>query len=960
MKKTLTLCVSAILFCMSLQAQQKTNQYAAKGRFSLPANISSDEFMPQTLVLKVKPSYRSACTMNAFNNTAFNALMSLAGANQFQRVFPNTPAPTEEFNRNGQRMIDLSLTYSFKYSADIPLVKLINSFLALGLFEYVEPMPLPKVIKTTNDPYAVPGTQYNIFKINAAGSGVTGWDLSRGDSSVVIGITDTGTEPTHPDLRGNIKRNLADPIDGIDNDGDGYIDNYMGWDLGMNDNDPTWQGDAHGVHVSGICSAIDSNGIGVAGVGFLCKFLPVKIADATGALTMSYQGITYAADHGVKVINCSWGGSFGGSYGQSVIDYATINKDVLVVAACGNNNLDQDFFPSSFNGVLSVAATTSTDARAGFSNYNYNVGISAPGNGIYSTYSISGGSYTNLSGTSMASPCVAGVCAIVRSKYPSYNAYQTAARVKQTAFNNYGIGGNSAYAGKLGTGRVDMKAALSAPGAPWVIDTARRVTDNNDMNFNVGDTLRISATYLNTMSPTVHLKATLTSSSPYVQIQSGVVNLGVIGTMGTANNYPVPFRAKLIGSPALNQQVDFTITYTDTLYTASQSFSIFINEDYININVNDVATTITSKSLTGFNDNPNQTQGLGFQYKTYGNLMYEGGLMVGVSSTKVSNNVRGATTPSASFVDQQRVQQIVPAVVSNFDASGLYTDAAATSPLPIQVYQKDYAWTSAGNRKFVILQYFIKNTGTAALSNLYAGIFADYDITAATASQNKDAFDATNRMGYAWSTSPTPHGLYAGTKLLSHTGPVTHYAIDNITGGGGGMDISAGFSDANKYLALSTNRAAAGTGTPAGNDVCDVTSTGPFTIAAGDSIQVAFALIAGDSLPDLQTSAGNAQIIYDNLLTSVKDQPKPVASIISYPNPASGTSSVDLNLTEDMNAELSVYDLQGRKVITLHNGKLHAGEHHFVLNVANMASGVYAYRLQSDKGVWSERLIITH
>ncbi len=958
MKKIITLCVLASQLCFPLYSQQKTSSPASPAKFVLPANISLDEFMPNTIVLKVKPQYRGSCSLNAFNNQVFNDLLASVGGSRFERVFPHTPAPTEEFNKYGQRMIDLSMTYSFKYSADMPLVKLINAFLQLGLFEYVEPMPLPKVVKNTNDPDAVPSVQYNIFTINAAGAGITGWDLSRGDSSVVVGITDTGTEPTHPDLRGNIKRNLADPIDGIDNDGDGYVDNYMGWDLGSNDNDPTWEGDAHGVHVSGIVSAIDSNGIGVAGVGFLCKYLPVKIADATGALTMSYQGITYAADHGVKVINCSWGGSFGGTYGQSVIDYAMINKDVLVVAACGNNALDQDFYPSSFNGVLSVAATTSTDAKASFSNYNYNVSVSAPGNSIYSTWSLSGGSYTYLSGTSMASPCAAGVCAIIRSFYPSYNAYQTAARIKQTAFNNYGVSGNSAYAGKLGTGRVDMKAALSAPGAPWVIDTARRITDNNDMNFNVGDTLRISATYLNTMSPTTHLKATLTSSSPYVQIQMGVVNLGVIGTMGTKNNYPLPFLAKLIGTPPLNQQVDFTITYNDTLYTSSQSFSIFINEDYINIAINDVATTITSKSLIGFNDNPNQTQGLGFQYMTYGNVMYEGGLMVGTSGTQVSNNVRGNPNPSTSFVDQQRVQQIIPAVISNFDASGVYTDATATAPLPIQVHQKDYAWISAGNRKFVILQYFIKNTGATALNNLYAGIFADYDITAATASENKDAFDAANRMGYAWATPL--HGLYAGTKLLSHTAPVNHYAIDNMAGGGGGIDISSGFSDANKYIALSTSRAAAGTGSGSGNDVCDVTSSGPFTIPAGDSVQVAFAIIAGDSLTDLQTSAVNAQTIYDNLVTGIRDTPLPFANIQSYPNPSSGISSLDITLLQDIKADLSVYDMTGRKITTIHNGVLHAGEHHFELNVSNIASGVYAYRLVSDKGVISQRLVITH
>jgi serine protease len=97
-------------------------------------------------------------------------------------------------------MIDLSLTYSFKYTADLSVVKVINAFLPLGLFEYVEPMPLPKAFQNVNDPYSGLGYQWHLYKINAAGSGTTGWNITHGDSAIVIGITDTGTEPTHPDL----------------------------------------------------------------------------------------------------------------------------------------------------------------------------------------------------------------------------------------------------------------------------------------------------------------------------------------------------------------------------------------------------------------------------------------------------------------------------------------------------------------------------------------------------------------------------------------------------------------------------------------------------------------------------------------------------------------------------------------------------------------------------------------
>ncbi len=958
MKKIASLCLLVFIGSHSFFAQSKKTTATTPHRFTLPANIGMDEFIPNKLVLKVKPAFRNACSRYGFSNAAFSNLLNSVGGTEFERVFPFTPAPTEDFNKNGQRMEDLSLTYSFKYTSGLGMVKLINMFLDLGLFEYVEPMPLPKVTLTTNDPSATSSIQWHLFNIKAAGTGTTGWDISKGDSSIVIGITDTGTEPTHPDLNGNIKRNMAEiPNNGIDDDGDGYIDNYMGWDLGVGDNDPTWQGDAHGVHVSGIAAAVTNNTKGVAGVGFNCKFLPVKIADATGALTKSYEGITYAADHGVKIINCSWGGAFGGSYGQSVINYATINKDILVVAACGNNALDQDFYPSSFNGVLSVAATTTTNNAASFTNYNFAVGVNAPGNGIYSTYSIAGGSYTNLSGTSMASPCVAGLCAIVRKYFPTYNAYQTAARVKQTTINDYPVMA-AQYAGKMGTGLVNLYAALTSPAGPWVDDSARQISDHNDESFMVGDTLRIGATYVNMLSPTTNLVATLSSTSPFVSIQMASVNIGVLGTMAKTNNYLNPFMVKLIGAPAVNQRVDFVVTYTDGTYSSKKYFTVYMNEDYININVNDVATTITSKSLYGFNDNPAQTQGLGFNYMGQGNLMYEGGLMVGVSSTKVSDNVRGVTTPKTSFVDMQRVMQIIPTVVSNFDASGMYTDAGSTTPLPVRILQKDYAYTSTGNRKFVIIEYSIKNTGTTALTSLYAGIFCDYDITAATASSNKDAFDATNRMGYAWYTGA--NGLYAGTKLLSRTAPVVHYAIDNIAGGGGGIDVStsAGFSDANKYLTLSTNRATAG-GSGTGNDIIDVTSSGPFTVAAGDSVQVAFALIGGDNLADLQNSAVNAQTIYDGVATTVNDSPSLFAKLNAFPNPATGIATVAITTTEDMAADLSLFDINGKRILVMHNGELKAGEHHFEINLSDLPSGIYAYKLTSEKGSLSRRLVVT-
>jgi serine protease len=124
--------------------------------------------------------------------------------------------------------------------------------------------------------------------------------------------------------------------------------------MGENDNNPTGT-ITHGTFVAGLSSATPDNNIGISGTGFLCKFLPIKVCNANNEGTMTYESIVYAVEHGCSIINCSWGGTFyTGQYGQDVIDYATINKDALVVAACGNDNNSVSFFPASYNLIRST------------------------------------------------------------------------------------------------------------------------------------------------------------------------------------------------------------------------------------------------------------------------------------------------------------------------------------------------------------------------------------------------------------------------------------------------------------------------------------------------------------------------------------------------------------------------------------------------------------------------------
>lgn len=936
------------------QSINSDNKYTGSS-FKMPANVKPGDYIEKTVIVKVKPQFRSVCSSDKIENPLFKSLYSSIQGKDLVKKFPHTKAPERLVNERGERLADLTLIYEFNYSASFSLEKVISKFLALQLFEYAEPHYLPQLCYTPNDPSL--STQYAITNIQAEAAWGVNTTTARGDTNIVIGITDTGVEPNHPDLKNNIKHNYADIIGGGDTDSDGYTDNFSGWDLGENDNDPTYNSNSHGVHVSGIAAASVDNATGVAGVGFKCKFLPLKITDAGGILTKSYEAITYAADHGCSVINCSWGGAGGGQLGQDVIDYATINKNALVVGAAGNNGIDEAFYPAAYKYVISVANTKSDDRRSTSSNFNYTVDVCAPGESINSTYPVNG--YSSQTGTSMSAPCAAGAAAIIKSFYPSYTALQVGERLKVTCDNIYPLM-SPIYANKLGNGRINLFKALTAAASPSVMMTQRNYTDNNDDTFVIGDTLRISGDYVNYLGPTTNLTVTLSTTSSYVSILDGTTTLGALNTLGVANNNADPYTIRILSTAPANQSVLFKLAYSDpaTSYVAYEFFTVIVNVDYINITINDVLTTISSGGRIGYSQN-SQAGGLGFKYMSGGTILYEAGLMVGVSDTKVSDAIRSISTPEADFQSVVAARNIVPAVFSEFDVDGTFKDNLASSPLPISVHHKAFAWSTVGNRKFVIVQYVIKNTGTASLANLYAGIFADWDIDVATFGSNRASFDAVNKMGYAYYTGT--NGTYAGIKLLTSSAPVLHYAVDNVAGGAGGADLSTGgYDGAEKYLTLSTNRANAGVA-GAGADVIDIVSTGPYSISAGDSIRVAFALIAGDNLADIKTSAVNAQIKYDgmNMTTGISGiVNNEMDQMVVYPNPADNQSVIDITITEESLVELKMFNIFGQEIKVITSEKMNAGAHRFVHELSSIASGLYYYQLTVGSKKQVKKLII--
>lgn len=309
---------------------------------------------------------------------------------------------------------------------------------------------------TPNDPLY--GDQWHHVKMqnNLA------WDIQKGSPSVIVAVLDDGVHYTHPDLAEGIWINTGEIAgDGIDNDGNGFIDDVYGWDFSSNNNnpspnDPTY--DQHGTHVAGIINAQMDNNIGLTGVAPHSKVMAVQFYGVgSWTSTVVANSYTYSVDNGAKILNVSY--NIDGFMSDPIFfagaDYVHDNG-VLYFNSAGNNN---EFNPlrQKATQALLVASTTSTDARSSFSNYGEGIDVSSPGSFIYSTIPTS--SYAAFDGTSMATPNAAGVAALIWSQFPSWNHYQVAAQLLGTADDISAQ--NPSFVNYLGSGRVNSYKALT-------------------------------------------------------------------------------------------------------------------------------------------------------------------------------------------------------------------------------------------------------------------------------------------------------------------------------------------------------------------------------------------------------------------------------------------------------------------------------------------------------------------
>ena len=365
---------------------------------------------------------------------------------------------------------------------------------------YAEPNYIYRISGQPNDPrfnelWGLHNTGQTGGANDADIDAVEAWDIQTGSESVLIAVIDTGVDYKHPDLAANMWTNpgedaWTDPNDpstgnGLDDDGNGFIDDWRGWDFVNNDNDP-FDDNLHGTHVAGTIGAVGNNGIGVVGVNWRTRIMPLKFLNASGSgsLASAISAITYAANKGARVMNNSWGG---GGFSQALLDAVNFanNAGALFVAAAGNEGKNNDQFPNypSNYDAPNVVAIAAIDHNGNLAVFNGNGGggcgcngnggggapgsnfgivsvdVAAPGKAILSTVPNNG--YASLQGTSMATPHVAGVAGLLFSQFPAWTHLQ----VKERLLSSVDV--SSGLQGKILTGgRVNAHRALTATATP--------------------------------------------------------------------------------------------------------------------------------------------------------------------------------------------------------------------------------------------------------------------------------------------------------------------------------------------------------------------------------------------------------------------------------------------------------------------------------------------------------------
>jgi len=949
---------------------------AASGLFAQSGLIKGDKdyYLANTVVLKLKQSPASDAAGNVTLPSEVRKAAAFQGMKSAVQKFPDGKNALYKSSSGLDKIVTVTYT-----SGEDPL-SFSKKISRMGEVEWAEPRYVRIAAYDVNDPQFTALTQYNLFNIKAKEA----WDINRGDKKIIIGIIDSGVFWDHPDLVANIHQNLGedanhnghtiewdgtkwifDPgdLNGVDDDGNGFTDDLVGWDFGGNngtpDNNPAEDSPFHGTFVAGVASAVTNNNIGIASIGFNCSLMPVKCTrnDLDSRYVIyALEGIKYAVDNGAQIINCSFAGYSYSNAEQEIINYA-ISKGALVIAAAGNDNTSLPNYPAGYDGVLSAAASNISDKMWASSNYGETIDVVAPGQQIYSTWGTNG--YMAANGTSFAAPITAGLAGLVKNQFPSYTPLQIAEQIRATCDDIYSLNADSLKY-KLGKGRINAYRALTETNAVSV--RAKDIVFKDEGNGNgvieSGEMSSIQINFVNYLSPVSGVNVNITTSSPYVSIENGSFNLGALSTLGTASNSGNKFYFHVKSNAPQNERVLFLLNYSGGNYTDFQWISVVVNPSYGTMSGNNISLSVSNAGNLGFADFPDNLQGTGFKYLNGENILYEGSFLYGTSASKLLDAAR--INDGTKNRDFKTLTPFIKKSTSQYaDAEGRasFNDSYAAQSLGIETKILSYQYSAAPYNNFIIIRTVLSNKTSSDITNFYTGWFLDLDLDDTDYSDDMVAYNQAGQFIYAYDSNFNPFKYYVGAALLTAQ-PLGVFAIDNAADNLG-LAISPSFTKQTKWSMLSGG---IGKTTAGPSDISFMISAGPMTIRANSFQNVAYVLAVGQSVDDLKTIIAGSRLKYslipDDAAVEQTEIPAQYSLSQNYPNPFNSFTKINFDLPKEDFVKIRVFDAIGREIALLANGTIPAGKHFALFNGNSFPSGVYYYQIETSSFHSAKKMVL--
>lgn len=877
------------------------------------STLASDLFVPGRLLVSLSYQPHIIANDNAVvltDNPGLNDALADCWVSDIQPLIPALQSERTTDQGNA-----LSRIYIFSFPEEIDVEYNASRLSQLPEVEFVEPDYLLPMTYTPDDPYFP--NQWHLTRLQCEEA----WDIFEDNSAIVIGLIDSGMEWFHPDLTDNIWVNPGEDLDGdgvvyefdtmpgeigeydqTDNDGNNYVDDFVGWDFvvnaggGCDDNEDCYTQDndprdysGHGTHCAGLISAVTDNGTGISSVAWDAKIMCLRAgyeaSDGNGYVITSAaaNGIYYAVDNGAHIISMSFGGGSGNTL-RTASTYAW-SAGLLCFHAAGNDD-SQNYDQSDLaDGMVSVAATNSADNKASFSNYGTWIDVSSPGQNIKSTYPAFRGSYANLDGTSMACPLAASVAAYIWARNPEFTNSEVRHQLLYTV--DYIDNTNPDYAGLLGTGRVNAyKAAYGIYTAVLSMGDIHLDDDvtggNGDLRLEPGETAGVWTELTNSwINPAFNASITLATDDPDISIPEPVYSFGEISDNDSENNQsnPILFSISAAAEPHYSM---LTLSYrSDYSDSASYEIPIMIGAGELLIYDFD--------GISGTNDLAQY-----FQTGAYDAQM----------------NADWFDIESGDFPELNGIELSL----ANYEAVIFYTGENETE-VPSTVIDDLDNYLTAGGKVLFTGQHLFQAINDPDFVESYLGC-------------EENGGETSNRLLYE---------VDGADPLLLLQG----------TSGAGNQQIPYPLFDPTS----GTPFLSAGPGTE--DWIC-------FRKEAGDwkTMFMAFSLeAAGGGGTTLSIGEVLEIILYEyfGLLDSVHppdaDNTVPrELSLHCYPNPFNPTTTIEFELPLAAEVEITVYDMAGRQVDQLVRSAYGAGVHAVYWDAADLASGIYFGVLQTSQG----------